>query len=138
MATRHPAEREVAAREGDFPMRQTGERVHGPYPHHQRWRLFVDEAKGRRILSFESEARRKKEQLLKEIEGRTVNEAVREHVAAMRERGLRSSTVDRAEAHLRRFSRSTRSRTTRSSTSRTRVGSSKNSGRSSARRCTLA
>lgn len=89
----------------DFPMRQNGDRVHGPYRHHQRWRLIVDEAEGRRVLSFESEgeALRRKAELLKEIEGRTVSDAVRAYLASLRERGLRSSTVERAEAHLRRY-----------------------------------
>jgi hypothetical protein len=41
--------------------------------------------------------------LQKEIQGRTVSEAVQEHVVGMRERGLRGSTVARAEFHLRRF-----------------------------------
>ena len=37
------------------------------------------------------------------FQDRTVGEAVRAHVAHLRDRGLRVSTIDRAEAHLRRF-----------------------------------
>jgi integrase len=41
--------------------------------------------------------------LQKEIQGRPVSEAVQEQVVGMRERGLRGSTIARAEFHLRRF-----------------------------------
>ncbi|MCA9677574.1 MAG: site-specific integrase [Myxococcales bacterium] len=56
-------------------------------------------------MSFdtEAEARRFKAAKLKELAGRTVEEAVREHLTSMRERGLRESTIGRAERHLRRF-----------------------------------
>jgi integrase len=89
----------------EIPMRQNGERVHGPYPHHSRWRLVVDRNGKREKLSFasEAEALRHKEQLLKEIAGRTVSEAVQAHIAHLRDRGLRGSTVGRAETHLRSF-----------------------------------
>ena len=86
-------------------MRQNGERVHGPYRHFTRWRLVVDRKGGREKLSFasEAEALRRKDELLKEFGGRTVSDSVRAHVAHLRERGLRDSTVDRAESHLRRY-----------------------------------
>jgi integrase len=56
-------------------------------------------------MSFATEAaaRAHKTKLLKEIAGRTVSDAVQEHVVSLRERGLRSSTVSRAEDHLRAF-----------------------------------
>jgi integrase len=87
-------------------MRQNGERVHGPYLHRNRWRVVrTGGARGRENVSFatEAEARRYKRAIQKEIEGRTVNEAVQDHLVAMRDRGLRRSTVARAETHLRRF-----------------------------------
>src|SRR5690349_20662877 len=104
-ASCHPARREVVVGEGLNPMRQSGERVHGPYPHFSRWRLVVDRGGRREKLSFptEAEAKTEKERLLKELEGRTVSDAVRAYVGHLRDRGLRGSTIDRAEAHLRRF-----------------------------------
>ena len=87
-------------------MRQSGECVHGPYRHYSRWRLVVDKGGGNREnLAFdsESEAKKRKEELLKEIEGRTVNEAVRARVAHLRDQGFRASSIERAEKHLRRF-----------------------------------
>src|SRR5215471_16846393 len=78
----------VAAGERNTPMRHSGERVHGPYAHHKRWRVFHDHANGEReILSFdtEAEAKRRKTELLKEIAGRNVSEAVQAHIVAMRE-----------------------------------------------------
>lgn len=52
-------------------MRQSGERVHGPYPHYSRWRLIVDRGGKREKLSFatEGEANRRKEEILKELQG---------------------------------------------------------------------
>lgn len=87
-------------------MRQNGERVHGPYLHRNRWRIVLKGAPGvRETFSFETEAqaRRYKRNLQKEIAGRTVSDAVQEHIVAMRERGLRKSSVMRAETHLRRY-----------------------------------
>ena len=87
-------------------MRQNGERVHGPYRHRNRWRIFLTGSGGsQEAVSFptEADAKRYKAALQKEIQGRTVTDAVMEHIVAMRERGLRSSTVQRAETHLRRF-----------------------------------
>lgn len=85
--------------------KNAGERVHGPYRHRNRWRIVIQCGSRQEVQSFESEgeARRAKANRLKEIKGRTVCEAVQEHLMSMRERGLRSSTVDRAEHHLRRF-----------------------------------
>src|SRR6266545_6886629 len=104
----HAAPRESASRDGDIPMgqRHQGERVHGPYQHRNRWRIILAGPEGQQeVHSFESEsdARAFKEAKLKEIAGRTVSDAVREHLASMRERGLRESTIERAERHLRRF-----------------------------------
>src|SRR5579862_5294671 len=95
----------VAGGESEIRMRQSGERVHGPYQHFTRWRLIVDRNGKREKLSFgsEAEANNRKRELLKEIWGRSVSDAVRAHSAYLRERGLRSSSVERAEAHLRRF-----------------------------------
>jgi len=87
-------------------MRQSGQRVHGPYQHRNKWRLVVRGADGSQefiSLSTEAAARARKTALLKEIAGRTVSDAVQAHVVSMRERGLRSSTVSRAEDHLRAF-----------------------------------
>jgi integrase len=88
-----------------IPMRQSGERVHGPYPHFNKFRLVVDRNGKREKLAFatEREALKRKEELLKEIQGRTVSDAVRAYIAHLRDRGLRASTVDRTGAHLRRF-----------------------------------
>lgn len=86
--------------------RHEGERVHGPYQHRHRWRVILIGGKGEReAISFETEAeaRRFKTAKLKEIAGRTVEDAVREHLMSMRERGLRESSIGRAERHLRRF-----------------------------------
>lgn len=87
-------------------MRQNGERVHGPYLHGNRWRIVLKGGPGvRETFSFETEAeaKRQKRALEKEIAGRSVSDAVQEHVVAMRARGLRSSSIERAESHLRRF-----------------------------------
>jgi integrase len=96
--------KEIVVGEG-IPMRKTGERVHGPYQHHTRWRLVVDRNGEREKLSFasEAEAKKHKEKLVKEFAGRTVTDAVRAHIAHLRDRGLRDSTCERAESHLRRF-----------------------------------
>src|SRR5437868_7025206 len=63
---------------------------------------------GRTVVRSSFRSRRRprrgpKTKLLKEIAGRTVSDAVQEHVVSMRERGLRTSTVSRAEDHLRAF-----------------------------------
>ncbi len=87
-------------------MRQSGERVHGPYPHHHKWRLIIDRGGGNReYLTFDSEreAKQHKDKLLKEIAGRTVSDAVQARIAHLREQGLRKSSLERAEFHLRRF-----------------------------------
>jgi integrase len=86
-------------------MRKSGERVHGPYQHFTRWRLVVDRNGEREKLSFasEAEALRRKEELRKEIAGRTVTDAVKARIAFLRDQGLRQSSLDRAEKHLRRF-----------------------------------
>lgn len=87
-------------------MRQNGERVHGPYLHGNRWRIVLKGGSAEREnFSFhtEAEALRFKRNLQKEIAGRTVSDAVQDHIVAMRERGLRKSSVMRAETHLRRF-----------------------------------
>src|SRR5579871_6895498 len=94
----------VAGGERDTPMRQSGERVHGPYRHYNRWRLVVDKGGEREKLTFasEREALQRKEELLKEIAGRTVSDAVKARIAFLRDQGLRQSSLDRAEKHLRR------------------------------------
>lgn len=87
-------------------MRQSGQRVHGPYQHRNKWRLVVRSADGsQEFVSFATEAaaHAEKTKRLKEIAGRTVSDAVQEHVVSLRERGLRRSTVKRAEDHLRAF-----------------------------------
>ncbi len=88
-----------------IPMRQSGERVHGPYPHFNKFRLVLDRNGKREKLTFatEREALARKEELLKEIQGRTVSDAVRAYKAHLRDRGVRGTSIDRAEAHLRRF-----------------------------------
>ena len=86
--------------------RKNGERVHGPYKHRNRWRVILAGPGDRQeAVSFdtEAEARRFKAKTLKELAGRTVSEAVQAYLASLRERGLRASTVVRAESHLRRF-----------------------------------
>lgn len=87
-------------------MRQSGERVHGPYRHRNRWRVVLAGRGGsQEVVSFssEAEARQYKAQLLKQIEGRTVSDAVQVYLVSLRERGLRSSTVHREEYYLRGF-----------------------------------
>jgi integrase len=85
---------------------QNGEKVHGPYQHFNRWRIVHRRADGsQEVFSFATEAaaRAHKNALIKQIEGRTVSDAVQEFVVAKRERGLRSGTVKRDEFHLRAF-----------------------------------
>ena len=56
-------------------MRQSGQRVHGPYQHRNKWRLVVRGADGsQEFVSFSTEAaaRAHKTKLLEEITGRTV------------------------------------------------------------------
>jgi integrase len=87
-------------------MRQSGETVHGPYQHRNKWRILLRGRGGSQeafSFSTEAEARAHKAALLKQITGRTVSEAVQLHLVSMRDRGLRRSTVERAETHLRRF-----------------------------------
>ena len=86
-------------------MRQSGEKVHGPYQHGVRWRLVRKLGDRQEVISFssENEARRRKREIEKEIAGRSVSEAVQDHIVSKRELGLRASTVTRAEFHLRRF-----------------------------------
>jgi integrase len=93
-------------RDGEHSMRQSGQKVHGPYRHGIKWRLLVRDADGgQEALSFPTEAAANahKRNLLKQIAGRTVSEAVQEFVVEKREIGLRSGTVKRAEFHLRAF-----------------------------------
>lgn len=87
-------------------MRQSGQKVHGPYQHGNKWRLLVRDADGgQEAVSFPTEAAANahKRNLLKQIAGRTVSGAVQEFVVEKRETGLRSGTVKRAEFHLRAF-----------------------------------
>jgi integrase len=87
-------------------MRQSGQKVHGPYQHRNKWRLVVRSPDGsQEFVSFSTEAaaRARKTVLIKEIEGRTVSDAVQEFVVEKRERGLRPGTVKRDEFHLRAF-----------------------------------
>jgi integrase len=87
-------------------MRQSGQKVHGPYRHRNQWRLIVRLADGsQEAIPFATEAaaRAHKTKLLKEIAGRTVSEAVQEFIVDMRESGLRSGTVKVAEFRLRAF-----------------------------------
>lgn len=87
-------------------MRQSGQKVHGPYPHRNKWRLVLQAADGsREYLGFstEGQAKARKAALLKEIAGRTVSEAVQEYVVDRRECGLRPGTVKVTEFRLRAF-----------------------------------
>ncbi len=89
-------------------MRQSGQRVHGPYQHRNKWRLVVRKADdSQEFVSFatEAQARAHKTALLKQIAGRTVSEAVQEFLVEQRERGLRSGTVKVTEFRLRAFFR---------------------------------
>jgi integrase len=87
-------------------MRQRKERVHGPYKHHDRWRVILVGATGKRhVESFESE--RKADEFAAdargEAEGRSVSGAVDAWLAS--KTNLRQSTITRAEYHLRRILR---------------------------------
>jgi integrase len=87
-------------------MRQSGQKVHGPYLHRNKWRLIVRAADGsQEAIPFATEgaARAHKTRLVKEIAGRTVSDAVQEFIVEMRESGLRSGTVKVAEFRLRAF-----------------------------------
>lgn len=87
-------------------MQQSGQKVHGPYRHRNKWRLVVRAADGsQEAIPFATEgaARAHKTRLLKEIAGRTVSEAVQDFVVNMRESGLRSGTIKVAEFRLRAF-----------------------------------
>ncbi|MGH9884969.1 MAG: hypothetical protein ACREBE_05550, partial [bacterium] len=87
-------------------MQQTGQKVHGPYPHRTKWRLVVRAADGsQKYVAFatEAQARAYKTKLLKEIAGRTVSDAVQEFVVEQRESGLRPGTVNVNEFRLRAF-----------------------------------
>jgi integrase len=96
---------EIVAGDGEHPMRHSGEKVHGPYQHGVRWRLVRKIGDRQEVTSFatEAEAKRSKRELLKEIQGRSVSDAVQDHIVAKRELGFRKSTITRAEFHLRRF-----------------------------------
>jgi len=82
------------------------ERVHGPYQHGKRWRVVLVRADGERLVeSFasETEAARFAADAREQAEGRTVAMTVDGYLRAMRDRGLRPSTIDRASYHLRRL-----------------------------------
>jgi integrase len=86
--------------------RRTGERIHGPYQHGNRWRIIVVSGEGaRRPISAatRAEAETAKASLLKEISGRTMRDAMVDYLAAGKARGLAKATTDRAEFHLKRF-----------------------------------
>jgi hypothetical protein len=71
-----------------------------------KWRLLVRSANGKqRYVGFstESEARAYKAKLVKDINGRSVSEAVQKFVVEQRERGSRPGTVKVAEFRLRSF-----------------------------------
>jgi hypothetical protein len=102
----HDRRRQIAARDGGHPMQQSGQKVHGPYPHRTKWRLVVRAADGsQKYVAFatEGQARAHKTKLLKEIAGRTVSDAVQDFVVEQRESGLRSGTVKVSEFRLRAF-----------------------------------
>jgi integrase len=91
---------------GEDSMRQSGQKVHGPYRHGNQWRLIVRSADGsQEAVAYATElaARAQKARLLKEIAGRTVSDAVQEFVVEKRESGLRSGTVKVDEFRLRSF-----------------------------------
>ena len=134
--------RESASWGGDISVKRLeGERVHGPYPHRSRWRVVLVGGNGdRERVSFdtEAEARRFKAAKLKELAGRTVEEAVREHLTSMRERGCaRARSVGRSGTCAASSSSigSTRS-TAGSFRSGIPAGCSSRSSRSGARSCT--
>jgi integrase len=84
-------------------MRTRTERVHGPYQHGDRWRVVLVGADGRRryrSFATEAEAASYVPVVRSQAEGRTVRSSVDGHLAAMRNRGLRSSTIERANDHL--------------------------------------
>lgn len=89
-----------------MPEKASGERVYGPYPHRDKWRIVVINANGDRTnQTFETEAEAGKvaAEIRTHFEARSMSSSVAEYLASMRERGLRSSTIERAEDHLHRF-----------------------------------
>lgn len=79
-----------------------GSRIHGPYRYRSRWRLvLVVEEGSRRDLTFatEAEAAEYKAEALRQLEGRTVSEAIAAYLADKRRRGrkdgkpIRESTI---------------------------------------------
>lgn len=83
-----------------------GERVHGPYPHRNRWRLVLKAPDGKqRYLTFatEQEATQAKRSLVKEHDSRTVDEAVTAYLAHLRETGVKATTVKTHWYRLRAF-----------------------------------
>lgn len=86
-------------------MRERNERVKGPYRHRRKWRAFVIGADGRqRAVGFETEeaARKFIAEVTKQLDTRTIKFAVDAYHESQRERGLRESTVERSEYHLKR------------------------------------
>jgi integrase len=84
-------------------MRESKERVHGPYRHRNRWRVVAVGADGsRHVASFtsEEEADDFAEQARGQASERTVRGAIEAYVKHQRDRGLRKTTTDREEAHL--------------------------------------
>lgn len=89
-------------------MRERKERVHGPYEHHDRWRVVLVGATGkRRVESFtsEREAVNFAASARGEAEGRTVSATVDLWLKSKRDRNLKAVTVTRAEYHLRKILR---------------------------------
>lgn len=73
----------------------SGEKVYGPYPHGQRWRLVLVAGDGRRsLVSFETqqEAERFAAEACRQIESRTLRDAFDMFIGHLRSRGVRPGT----------------------------------------------
>lgn len=83
--------------------RERKARVHGPYKHGQRWRVEGVGEDGRRLrpsFDTEREAVAFITAVRKRFDTRTIASTVEEYTASLRARGLRETTVTRAEHHL--------------------------------------
>jgi integrase len=83
--------------------RERKERVNGPYPHYQRWRVVVTGADGSQTAqSFETEAEAQgvADAARRQSEGRTLMHALDAYETDMRLRDLAGCTIVRERAHL--------------------------------------
>jgi len=83
-----------------------GERVHGPYSHRSKWRLIIRSADGKeRKIAFgtREEAEQVRAELSKDVDPRTIDEAVSGYLDHLRATGVKATSVKTHWYRLRAF-----------------------------------